>query len=169
MTVKLKQPSSDGRRAFWLAAVIFLQALTALFFLADVTSDILENSRIGSFHKWVELVAAFALAGGVAFLIVELRRVISRLASLGRSIRAARGEMSAVIDGFFRDWGLTPSECDVALMMLKGIDNETIARLRGTAPGTVRAQCASIYSKAGVDGRAQLFSVFMEELLADED
>ena len=40
--------------------------------------------------------------------------------------------------------------------------------MRGTAPGTVRAQCTSIYAKAGVDGRAQLFSVFMEELLAGE-
>lgn len=37
--------------------------------------------------------------------------------------------------------------------------------MRGTAPGTVRAQCTAVYGKAGVDGRAQLFSVFMEELL----
>jgi len=76
--------------------------------------------------------------------------------------------MAAVIEGFFDKWALTPSERDVALLVLKGIDNETIASLRGTAPGTVRAQCARIYQKADVDGRAQLFSVFLEELLAVE-
>jgi DNA-binding CsgD family transcriptional regulator len=89
-----------------------------------------------------------------------------RMVLLNRSMQAARGEMAEVIDGFFAEWGLTPSERDVALMVLKGIDNEAIAEMRGTATGTVRAQCTSIYSKAGVDGRAQLFSVFMEELLA---
>jgi len=30
----------------------------------------------------------------------------------------------------------------------------------------VRAQCAKIYAKAGVDGRSQLLSVFLEELFA---
>ena len=83
-------------------------------------------------------------------------------------IRAARGDMASLISGFFDRWGLTPSEREVALLILKGFGNEAIAGLRGVAVGTVRAQSARIYAKAGVDGRAQLFSVFMEELLADE-
>jgi DNA-binding CsgD family transcriptional regulator len=116
----------------------------------------------------LELVAALALVAGVIFLSVELRRLLARVAMLDRHMRAARGEMAEVIDGFFTEWSLTPSERDVALMVLKGIDNDTIANLRGTAPGTVRAQCTAVYAKAGVDGRAQLFSVFMEELLAGE-
>ena len=169
MTVVPDRPKHDERRAMWLAAVIVLQAVTALFFLADVASDLLRDGRLEDIHMLVEALAAVALTGGVAFLMVELRRVMNRLALLDRSMRAARGEMAEVIDTFFTDWGLTPSERDVALMVLKGIDNETIAQMRGTAPGTVRAQCTSIYGKAGVDGRAQLFSVFMEELLAGDD
>jgi DNA-binding CsgD family transcriptional regulator len=40
--------------------------------------------------------------------------------------------------------------------------------MRGTAQGTVRAQCTTLYAKAGVEGRAQLLSIFMEELLAQD-
>lgn len=169
MTVPRSRPRTDERRAILLAAVIVLQAVTAVFFTADVAADFVHDGKLDDIHMWLELVATIALAGGVVFLMVELRQVMNRLATLDRSMRAARGEMAEVIDGFFTDWGLTPSERDVALMVLKGIDNDTIASLRGTAPGTVRAQCTAIYSKAGVDGRAQLFSVFMEELLAGED
>lgn len=158
-------PATDERRALGLAAVILLQAVTALFFLADVVADLLHDGKLDDIHVWLELVATVALIGGVVFLMVELRQVMNRLVTLDRSMRAARGEMSEVIETFFNDWGLTPSERDVALMVLKGIDNDTIARLRGTASGTVRAQCTSVYSKAGVDGRAQLISLFVEELL----
>lgn len=160
--------ASETRRAWLLAAVILMQAITGLFFIADVTQDLQADGKFDSAHMWLELLAALALIGGVIFLMLELRRLMSRLSRLENGLRAARGEMAEVIDGFFAEWALTPSERDVALMVLKGIDNDTIARLRGTAPGTVRAQCTAIYSKAGVDGRAQLFSVFLEELLAGE-
>ena len=73
--------------------------------------------------------------------------------------------MTTLIETFFDQWRLTPSEREVALLILKGINNDSIARVRGTAPGTVRAQCTQIYAKAEVDGRAQLLSIFMEELL----
>ena len=168
MTQTPFRQTADGRRAIVLAAVIVLQAVTAVFFVGDVVSDFLHDGRLEDLHMWIEMLAALALAGGVAFLMLELGRVLTRLAALDGSMRAARGEMAEVIDGFFTEWNLTPSERDVALLVLKGIDNEAIAQMRGTAPGTVRAQCTSIYAKAGVDGRAQLFSVFMEELLAGE-
>jgi DNA-binding CsgD family transcriptional regulator len=168
MRIAPSGPKNDERRAMMLAAVILLQAVTALFFLADVVADLLHDGKFDDIHMWLELVATVALSGGVVFLMVELRRVMTRLATLDRSMRAAQGEMAEVIDTFFTDWGLTPAERDVALMILKGIDNDAIAQMRGTAPGTVRAQATAIYTKAGIDGRAQLFSVFMEELLAGE-
>jgi DNA-binding CsgD family transcriptional regulator len=157
---------SQERRAIVLAAVILLQALSGLFFLGDVIEELMSGGKMDTLHLWLELVASVSLLAGVVFLMIELRRILTRMATLDRNMRAARGEMAEVIDSFFSDWGLTPSERDVALMVLKGIDNDAIAEMRGTASGTVRAQCTSIYSKAGVDGRAQLFSVFMEELLA---
>ena len=82
-------------------------------------------------------------------------------------LQIARGEMGSVIERFFAEWHLTTAERDVAMLLIKGYDNEAIARLRGRAAGTVRAQCARIYAKAGVDGRSQLLSIFMEELLGE--
>jgi DNA-binding CsgD family transcriptional regulator len=157
------------RRAVALAAIIMVQAMCAMFFAVDVIHDILENGPHLNRYIALEGLAATALVAGVAFLMLELRRILIRVETLSRSLRAASGEMVEVISRFFEEWGLTPSEKDVAMMILKGLDNDSIARLRGTASGTVRAQCSQIYSKANVDGRTQLLSIFVEELLASDD
>lgn len=157
------------RRALALAAIILLQALCAMFFIGDVIFDVSEGNRLDDVHLAFEAVAAIALSAGVLFLMRELRDLFDRMEAMDIGIRAARGEMSKLIENFFEDWRLTASERDVALLVLKGIDNESIARMRGTAPGTVRAQCTQIYAKAQVDGRAQLLSLFVEELLQVED
>lgn len=68
--------------------------------------------------------------------------------------------------GFFDEWNLTEAERDVAIMILKGHDNGTIARVRNTATGTVRAQATSIYSKSATHGRTEFVSLFMEELMS---
>lgn len=60
---------------------------------------------------------------------------------------------------------LTAAECDVALFALKGCDAAEIARLRGAAQGTVRAQLSQVYAKAGVTSQAGLVSLFLEDLL----
>ena len=68
----------------------------------------------------------------------------------------------------FEDWGLTPAEKDVALFAIKGLSTPEIATLRCTSEGTVKAQTNAIYRKAGVSGRAQLLSLFIEDLMRDE-
>jgi len=68
----------------------------------------------------------------------------------------------------FSDWGLTVAERDVALFAIKGLSTLEIASLRGTAEGTVKAQTNAIYRKAGVNGRPQLLSLFIEDLMDDE-
>jgi DNA-binding NarL/FixJ family response regulator len=82
-------------------------------------------------------------------------------------LSVASGAFAEVLDVFFSQWALTPAERDVALMVLKGLENEQIAAARGSAVGTIRAQTTRIYAKAGVNSRAQLMSVFIEELLAE--
>jgi DNA-binding CsgD family transcriptional regulator len=67
----------------------------------------------------------------------------------------------------FDTWALTPSERDVALLAIKGLSISEIAEVRTTKEGTIKAQCNAIYSKAGVSGRQQLLSLFIEELMAD--
>ncbi len=153
------------KRATALAAIILLQAMCALFFIGDVIVDLTEGDHLDGVHLILEAVAALAMMAGVIYLMRELRDLLSRMAEMDIGIKAARGEMVSLIETFFDQWQLTPSEREIALLILKGIDNNSIGKMRGTAQGTIRAQCTQIYAKAGVDGRTQLLSVFMEELL----
>ncbi len=157
------------RRAMVLAALIVVQALCAMFFIGDVVVDLGQGDHLDDLHLILEAVAALALSMGVIYLMRELYDLLTRMLAMELGIRAARGEMTDLIDTFFDQWRLTPSERDVAFLVLKGIGNKSIARMRGTAPSTVRAQCTRIYAKAQVDGRAQLLSIFMEELLHADD
>ena len=153
------------RRATVLATIILLQAMCALFFIGDVIVDLTEGGHLDDLHLILEAIAALSMMAGVIYLMRELRDLLSRMAEMDIGIKAARGEMVSLIETFFDQWQLTPSEREVALLILKGIDNNSIGKIRGTAQGTIRAQCTQIYAKADVDGRTQLLSVFMEELL----
>jgi len=154
------------RRATVLAGIIILQALTALFFIGDVIVDLSGGGHLEDLHLGLEALAAVALVGGVFFLMLELRRMLDRMDKMDAGLKAARGQMIDVVYGFFEEWKLTEAERDVAIMILKGLDNETIAQVRHTATGTVRAQATSIYSKSDTQGRAQFVSLFMEELMS---
>ena len=68
----------------------------------------------------------------------------------------------------FAEWALTPSEKDVALFAIKGLSTAEIAALRSTSEGTVKAQTNAIYRKAGVTGRPQLLSLFIDDLMRDD-
>ena len=79
----------------------------------------------------------------------------------------ASGAFARVIEEHFDTWGLSASERDVAMLAIKGLSIAEIAALRNTKEGTVKAQNAAVYRKAGVSGRLQLLSLFIEELLAE--
>lgn len=166
--MKRHRPAANTkkRRAFVLAGIIILQALCALFFIGDVIVDLSGGGHLQDLHLGLETLAAVALIGGVVFLMFELRRVLERMDEIESGLKIARGQMLDVMYGFFDEWNLTEAERDVAIMILKGLDNETIARVRNTATGTVRAQATSIYSKSGTHGRTEFVSLFMEELMS---
>lgn len=166
MKLRLWPAKTRERRATILAGLILVQALCALFFIGDVIDDLRVDGRLDSAHMVLEAIAAVALVGGVIFLMIELRGLLARMSDMQTGLDVAQGHLAEVIDGFFEDWKLTAAERDVAIMILKGFENEAIARIRQTAPGTVRAQATSIYAKSQTDGRAQFISLFVEELLA---
>ncbi len=156
---------TDERQAVFLAAVIVAQTLCAVFFIGDVLIDVADGGHLDDVHIFAEAAASLILGIGILYMLQHLRRLYARMRGMSAGLEIARGELAAVIDGFFDSWKLTPSERDVALLIVKGLDNDSIARLRGTASGTVRAQASSVYRKAGVDGRVALLSLFMDELL----
>ena len=53
----------------------------------------------------------------------------------------------------------------MALAAIKGSSIAEIARMRGTKDGTIKAQLNAIYRKAGVTGRPQLISFFIDEMV----
>ncbi|MEL6219589.1 MAG: helix-turn-helix transcriptional regulator [Pseudomonadota bacterium] len=153
-----------GRRATALALILALQAMAAVFFVGDVVADVTFEGV--DLHLVLEAVVAFALILGVVFGAFEMRRTLERAERSDTALSAARGAMTDLIETRFAEWGLTPAENEVALLALKGFDVAAIAGLRGAASGTVRAQLARVYAKSGVASRAELLSIFMDDLIA---
>lgn len=153
----------SGRRAAVLAVLVTVQALAMVFFVLDVIADAIFVGLDG--HTLTEAAASLALAVGLAFGAMETRRTIERARRAERAAAVASGLLGTLIDDYFARWELTPAEAEVALFCIKGYDASEIARLRSSAPGTVRAQLTRVYAKAGVSSRSQLVSLFLEDLL----
>jgi DNA-binding CsgD family transcriptional regulator len=156
-------------KAALLAGLLVLQIVCVGFFVLDITGDFTRWDVLGegALHRGLELLATMALATGVALTWLEIRRLRQRQDRVEQQLRVASGAFLELIEEHFELWGLTPSERDVALLTIKGLPIAEIAALRATKDGTVKAQCNAIYSKAGVSGRHQLLSLFIEELLAE--
>ncbi|HUS53438.1 MAG TPA: LuxR C-terminal-related transcriptional regulator [Thermohalobaculum sp.] len=162
------RPARTGR-TLALSGLLVAQAGCAVFFLFDVVADLrglvlLTNENI---HHGVELVAVLALMMGIGVTALEIRRIRARQKRVEAQLRIASGAFLELLEEHFDAWELTPSERDVAMLAIKGLSIADIARIRQTKDGTIKAQCNAIYSKAGVSGRQQLLSLFIEELMND--
>lgn len=158
------EQSPGDRGAAAVAAVVALQAIAAVFFLADATADIGASGPTP--HVVVEAVIALALVAGVATGALQVRRMWAEARRRRAALAVAAGALSEVMAERFREWRLTPAEADVAVFALKGCDVTEICELRGSAAGTVRAQLTRVYEKAGVNSRAALASLFLEDLMS---
>ena len=83
-----------------------------------------------------------------------------------------REDMREVIQGLsqgisrqFDQWGLTPAESEVGLLILKGMSYKEIAVMRDVSEKTVRQQAHAIFRKGKLNGRAALSAFFLEDLL----
>lgn len=156
------------RQGYVLAAVIFVQALCAAIFLHDIIKDYQElNGKVfGDFHQMVEMIGAFALSIGVVVQSQVLAQLMRRHARAERGLSIASGALHDLMESYFRNWGLTAAEADVAAFTMKGFAIPEIAELRGTREGTVKTQLNAIYRKAGVTGRGPLISLLLEDLMS---
>jgi DNA-binding NarL/FixJ family response regulator len=153
------------RRHRAIVAVTVLQAACAVYFVFDVLTE-LPEFRAEPTHPLSELLAVIALLIGTSLGFRELRRVLAQNDRMASRARAASGAFLDLMEESFSRWGLTPSERDVALLAVKGLSVAEIATLRRTQAGTVKAQSAAIYRKAGVNSRAELLSLFIEDLMS---
>lgn len=159
-------------------------AAIVLFATADLVADLATGTR------WLHVL----LEGGtVSAGMTGLWLVLRRLAAVRRAEGEARGEalalaerlaatqqeaerwrreahdllagLGAAIDQQLRRWGLTPAECEIARLVLKGLSHKEIAAARAVSEATVRQQAGAVYKKAGVEGRHDLAAFFLEGLL----
>lgn len=148
-----------------VVAVTVLQAAAGLYFVFDVLTE-WPVDGISWLHSISEAAAALALWLGVWLGLRQMRGLLQRNARMHDRLQAASGAFLDLLEESFARWGLTPSERDVALLSIKGVPIAEIAALRNTREGTVKAQCTAVYRKAGVNGRAQLLSLFIDDLMA---
>lgn len=150
-----------------LVVLMLVQATCIVLFVVDIIDDIAEappGSGIGP-HVTVELVANIGLVLAVIAEAVLLQRLLRQQARNERAIAAASGALADLMQGYFRTWGLTAAEADVAAFTIKGCSIAEIAGLRNAAEGTVKSQLNAIYRKSGLAGRGQLVSLLIEDLL----
>ncbi len=159
-----------GRQAF-VAALFLVQSLCALVFVSDVFSSMFgfETSALSwEMRELIELSAAFGLIVGAVLGGFAMRRIVLDRNKAQERLRRASGAFLDLLEERFAEWGLTPAERDVALFAIKGMSTAEISILRATSEGTVKAQTNAIYRKAGVSGRSQLLSLFIDDLMRDE-
>lgn len=154
-----------------IVGALAIQGACAGFFISDILS-----SRIGwrstpiswQARELIEIGAAIGLLLGFLLGAFALTRVRRHHKLAEERLRMASTAFLDLVDMRIKAWGLTPAERDVALFSIKGLSTGEIADLRGTSEGTVKAQCAAIYRKAGVSGRAQLLTDLIDALLDDQ-
>ncbi|MEJ2382764.1 MAG: LuxR C-terminal-related transcriptional regulator [Xanthomonadales bacterium] len=160
---------------------IFMALLAALIAggVADVVSDYGEGAGTG--HLVLEIVVILAAVMLIGLLGVgiwrenrsnrRLRREVATLSEEADAARrspalsAARHGMAQMIQQQFAEWGLTQTEKEVALLLLKGLSFKEIAAVRETLEKTVRQQASSIYRKSGLSGRHAFSAWFIEDFL----
>jgi DNA-binding CsgD family transcriptional regulator len=158
------------KRAVPIAVVLLVQVLCAGFFTWDIVASVLgiQTTPISwELRELMEIGAAAGLVLGVVLGALLLRRALVERNRAEARLRRASGAFMDLLQERFEAWGLTPSERDVALFAIKGMSTAEIAALRTTSEGTVKAQTNAIYRKAGVSGRPQLLSLFIDDLIGD--
>ncbi len=157
-------------RRWVIALILGVQALSAVFFVSDILSSFIgiRTTPISwEARELIEIGAAVGLLLGILLGAIALSRADRARVAAEARLRHAQIAFSELLDERFRGWGLTPAEADVALFAIKGMSTAEIAGLRKVSEGTVKAQTAAIYRKAGVSGRPQLLSLFIEDLLGE--
>jgi len=165
----------------YIKELIFMALLVAVIIggAADVISDYSEGAS--AMHLAMEvtvILASLAIIVVLATGIVRQNRSNQRLrvelatleeqadaTRLSPSVAATRHEFAEMLQQQFEEWGLTQTEKEVALLLIKGLSFKEMAAVRQTLEKTVRQQASSIYRKAGVSGRHAFSAWFIEDFL----
>lgn len=162
---------------FYIVLFIFCSSILGGI---DIYEDILEGTTLH--HLIVEITIMLISISAITYLIIRMFSEREKLKILAQEklilIEIAEQHkqksrlyvegLSFKIDEEFERWGLTNSEREVCLFILKGLDNKEIVSLRGSSETTVRHQTSSIYRKSELKNKQELLAYFIEDFLNPE-
>lgn len=169
MTLRHMERTDLTRVPSVLGMLMAVQLACAIFFVSDVASDLFSEGGLAIFdwHLAFETLATVSLLIAIAIEGRFLMDLLRRKARLEESLHHASAEVYAVIEAQFEEWSLSPAEHDIAMFLVKGLGTGEIARMRGSAEGTIKAHFNAIFRKAGVHSRAELLSALIDRLLGE--
>ena len=156
--------------------VVALLAVVAVGGATDLWLD--RPARWFTAHVLVELTIMLVSGALAAYLAHGWHRAEASLVGTRSTLAEREAERDAwraraeaslaglarAIDEQFTAWGLTPTEREVALLLLKGHGHKQIAGATGRSERTVRQHAVEVYEKSGLGGRAELSAFFLEGL-----
>lgn len=148
--------------------LVAVQTACGAYFLWEIFASLFGLPTIPLRWQVRELVEIGASVGLILGALLGIALALAASREINRADTARRlttGQFTQVVNEYFTRLGLTGAETEIAWLLLKGMSLAEVAALRNTASGTVKAQCAAIYRKAGVTGKAQLFSTVVEDVL----
>lgn len=162
---------------FWRRLLGIFVLLVFVTSAVEITWEFLDGETLGTM---VDDLLWFGVSAALLAIFVRGRhRQQLELRELRGELQSARGKLAqvdsnspviasqyrAVVQKQFDAWGLSASEQDVVIGMLKGLSFREIAELRDTREKTVRQQASAVYRKAGVSSRNELAAWFFEDML----
>ena len=143
-----------------------------VFFVADVAWDFFteanSENELNTLHLIIETFATVTIIGVVFLLNDYIRLMENKEKQMVGVLASMRSGIMQVMHHRLRTFGLTPSEYEIGIMIIKGYELPEIAALRGTSIGTIKSQCHSLYQKANVSSRASLLCICLDEVLGSQ-
>lgn len=148
----------------YIPAMVLVFAMA--FFVFDIVNDLLTDED-GFTHVFIELLVFLAISLALFRELQQVKLLNQQISQ--EKLKSARlaGELLQVMKLQFSQWGLTGSESDVALLLIKGLSMKEVAEVRQVKEKTVRGQATAIYAKAGCAGRHELAAFFIEDLMSE--
>lgn len=159
---------------FFISLLLIVAALHTYGFSLD-----LHNADRSPLHMVVDALVVIISFAGVGYLMWEnyrkqqeitqlntqLHHSHTRISDLHKKLQQASKGYVEVIHEQLEAWELSPTEKEVALLLLKGLSFDEIASIRNTKEKTVRQQAIAIYRKSGLNGRHEFAAWFFEDFL----
>lgn len=162
-------------RDIFIIALLFVVAVLHTY---GFSLDLHKADR-NALHLGIDALVVLISFTGVGYLMWEnyrkhqeiealnnlLRHSHTRISDLHQKLQQAGKGYLQLIHQQLDEWELSPTEKEIALLLLKGLSFEEIASIRNTKEKTVRQQAIAVYRKSGLNGRHEFAGWFFEDFL----